>query len=241
MGGDGAAGVGGGGHDDVDRAALAAHGRAVHLDGLAAHEGAGGVEEVHAVLDVDAAAAGGVPEPVAGAQVLVGGVVLEGEAHQRVQQPFLAQPPEHPQDGVVAQDVVDDEDAGGAFGLGLHPQGVLQRHGQRLLAEHVPARAQRRRRVPRGWPGSGDRHDVHPAQARQRRGVGGDGGAVPPREGGGTVTVGVGAGHDAYAGQVGHGVQQVGAERAAAGQAQTERGHSARSRRATPMWASAMP
>ena len=73
------------GADQVDQAgARTRRGRAgLHRRGRTAEQHRGGVEEVHAVLDEDAAAEPLVPEPVVVAEVLVAGVVLEQEPLRR--------------------------------------------------------------------------------------------------------------------------------------------------------------
>ena len=106
-----------------------------------------GVEEVHPVLDEDATARLDVPEPVAAREALVAGVVLEREPLDRPEQ-LVAQHGERVQQRVVAQHVVDHEDAAGPCSECRQVARLGELGRQRLLAEDVLARGQR---------GAGDR------------------------------------------------------------------------------------
>ena len=52
------------------------------------------IEEMHAMLDEDPSALGPVPEPVAGPQVLVGGIILKGAVQELAQHSGLHQAPD---------------------------------------------------------------------------------------------------------------------------------------------------
>ena len=118
-----------------------------HDQRCGAHEEVRGVEEVHAVLDEDATARLRVPEPVAGRKVLVAGVVLEREPLDRPEE-LVTQHGERVQQRVVAQHVVDHEDAAGPCCEGRQVSRLGELGRQRLLTEDVLARGQR---------GAGDR------------------------------------------------------------------------------------
>jgi hypothetical protein len=189
---------------------------------LRAEQPGAGVEDVDAVLDQDAAAHLPVPEPVVGAEVLVAGQVLEGEAAGRAEQ-LTPQPVQQRVQGVAAQHVVDRE-AGRARpgGRPQHLGGVLQPRRQRLLAEHVPAGGQRVQHQP-GVAGrrGGDRHHPHPAVGEQplrRDGVQAVGGGQRR----GALGVPVGDRHRLEARQLPGGVQDRRPEAPAPDQAEPE-------------------
>ncbi len=132
-----------------------------------------------------------VPEPVAGVEVLVAGVVLEAEALHRAEQ-GAPQPGQRAQQRVVAEHVVDDQHPAGALDGRDQVRGVGVVEGERLLAEHVLAGLERR---PRDLGVTGRRrgHDdgvdvVVGQQVAPRRGRPG---AVRPRQVAGRVGPGV--------------------------------------------------
>ena len=198
---------------------------------------AGGVEEVHAVLDEDAAAERVVPEPVAGAEVLVAGVVLEreplrrapaalGRSRRRAAAGCSAARGRRPGPGPAPGRVAHARAASAAVS------------GERLLAEHVPpGRAAPRTSGPRGCGGgvaiattshvlvgrAAPSRPAHTAAPCGRRG----------RCARGRVRVGHRG--DPHAGQVGHGVRGTYAPNApAADQAEPEVTRGSRGARSRP-------
>ena len=222
--GGGPARVAGRGQDGVDPAVGPGRLQGLHPLGLGAEQPGGDVEEVHAVLDRDAPAHLPVPEPVAGVEALVAGQVLQGELPGRAQHRLL-EPADQGVQGVAAQRVVDCQPGRpGGPGLGQHLGGVLEPGGQRLLAEHVPAGAERGQ----GQAGvagrrGGDGHHRDPLVGQQALGLARLD-AVDRRQGVGPVPVPVGHGHRPQPRQVGRRLQDQRPEPAGAEQPQAQLG-----------------
>ena len=96
-----------------------------------------------AVLDEDAARAAGIPEPVVGGEVFVGGVVLEREAPDRAEHALAGdldreQLGQRRDEWREAQQVIDGDDAPGLSGGLGDAAAAVDVDGERLLDEHVP-------------------------------------------------------------------------------------------------------
>ena len=102
------------------------------------------VEEVHAVLDEDAAALGSVPEPVFARQVFIRGVVLKVSVQEIAQDLGLDQVFDCVVDRVVPLHQVDRQQQASFAGDRDHGVGLLERHRQRFLADDVLAGFERR-------------------------------------------------------------------------------------------------
>jgi hypothetical protein len=159
---------------------------------------------------------------VAGPQVLVAGQVLQGEAPGRPQHRLL-EPAHQGVQGVAAQHAVDRQPGRSRRGgRGQHLAGVLQRGRQRLLAEHVAARAeggQDERGMVARWGGDG--HQRHPRVGQQTLGVAGLQ-AVGGGQGVGPGPVAVGHGHRAQPRQLPGRRQDQGPEAAGPNQPEAE-------------------
>ena len=203
-------------------------GRLQGLDPLGwAEQPGGGVEELDAVLDGDAAAGLPVPEAVAGPQALVAGQVLQGEAAGR-RQDRLLQPAQQGVQRVAAEHVVDRQPRpAGPGGRRQQLGGVLQPGRQRLLAVHVPAGAQ----GGQGQPGvagrwGGDGHRGQRVGEQLVRRAGGHLVAGGQRLGPGRLAVG--HGHRAQPWQLGGRLQDQGPVRPAPTSPETQVGGRAR-------------
>ena len=196
----------------------------------------------------------GIPEPVIGRQVFVGGVVLEREAPDRAEHASTGdldreQSGQRRDERREAQHVIDGCDAAGAGSGRDDVAAAVDVDGERLLDEHVPAGSE----GPDGEGGvgprgCGDDDDVDVAIGEEPVEVGRDRGRwVVGGEADGEVLPTCRRRPPARRWELGDGVGEERAERAAPEQSEPMRRAVAsaharvRSRSATPMLLSAMP